>query len=112
MWKSQSADVKQPSAPKSSKKVDDDDWETDPDFINDVGEKGQRWGSKSNPPTAQGGQTDHDLESLRKAVINGHEEKQKEEYKKKETYSTGYGGKFGVQEDRMDKSAVGFDNKK
>lgn len=24
---------------------DDDDWETDPDFINDVDEQQQRWGS-------------------------------------------------------------------
>lgn len=24
---------------------DDDDWETDPDFINDVSEQEQRWGS-------------------------------------------------------------------
>ena len=26
---------------------DDDDWDTDPDFVNDVSEKEQRWGSKS-----------------------------------------------------------------
>jgi cortactin len=25
----------------------DDDWETDPDFINDVSEQEQRWGSKT-----------------------------------------------------------------
>lgn len=25
----------------------DDDWETDPDFINDVSEVEQRWGSKT-----------------------------------------------------------------
>lgn len=25
----------------------DDDWETDPDFINDVTEQEQRWGSKT-----------------------------------------------------------------
>lgn len=25
----------------------DDDWETDPDFINDVSEEEQRWGSKT-----------------------------------------------------------------
>lgn len=25
----------------------DDDWETDPDFINDVNEEEQRWGSKT-----------------------------------------------------------------
>ena len=26
---------------------DDDDWETDPDFVNDVTEEEQRWGSKT-----------------------------------------------------------------
>lgn len=26
---------------------DDDDWETDPNFINDVSEQEQRWGSKT-----------------------------------------------------------------
>ena len=25
----------------------DDDWETDPDFINDVNEQEQRWGAKT-----------------------------------------------------------------
>lgn len=25
----------------------DDDWETDPDFVNDVSEQEQRWGSKT-----------------------------------------------------------------
>lgn len=27
----------------------EDDWETDPDFINDVSEEEQRWGSKTIP---------------------------------------------------------------
>lgn len=26
---------------------EDDDWETDPDFVNDVTEQEQRWGSKT-----------------------------------------------------------------
>jgi len=29
---------------------DDDDWETDSDYVNDVGEKGQRYGSKLIQP--------------------------------------------------------------
>lgn len=28
-------------------KADDDDWETDPDFVNDVTEEEQRWGAKT-----------------------------------------------------------------
>lgn len=31
----------------TSKNVSDDDWETDTDFINDVTEQEQRWGSKT-----------------------------------------------------------------
>lgn len=27
--------------------AEDDDWETDPDFVNDVTEEEQRWGSKT-----------------------------------------------------------------
>lgn len=27
--------------------ADDDDWETDPDFVNDVTEEEQRWGAKN-----------------------------------------------------------------
>lgn len=27
--------------------IEDDDWETDTDFINDVNEQEQRWGSKT-----------------------------------------------------------------
>lgn len=30
-------------------KTDDDDWETDPDFVNDVSEEEQRWGSRTIP---------------------------------------------------------------
>lgn len=32
---------------KAAPKADDDDWETDPDFINNVTEQEQRWGSKT-----------------------------------------------------------------
>ena len=29
-------------------KMSDDDWDTDPDFVNDVSEKQQRWGNKGH----------------------------------------------------------------
>lgn len=32
---------------KDSENNGDDDWETDPDFINDVTEQEQRWGSRT-----------------------------------------------------------------
>ncbi len=38
---------KNPPAPKKVEENDDDDWETDPNFVNDVTEEEQRWGSKT-----------------------------------------------------------------
>lgn len=40
MWKASAAMAVQPND-------DDGDWETDPDFINNVTEQEQRWGSKT-----------------------------------------------------------------
>ncbi|XP_004537321.1 src substrate cortactin [Ceratitis capitata] len=85
----------------------DDDWETDPDFVNDVSEQEQRWGSK----TVEGsGRTAGaiDMEKLRFETEMADQEKKKKEIEEQNP-GYGYGGKFGVQTDRMDKSAVGHD---
>ena len=42
MWKATAGLQLQNAAP-----AEDDDWETDPDFVNDVSEQEQRWGSKT-----------------------------------------------------------------
>uniref|UniRef100_A0A224YUV4 Cortactin n=1 Tax=Rhipicephalus zambeziensis TaxID=60191 RepID=A0A224YUV4_9ACAR len=86
----------------------DDDWETDPDFVNDVTEEEQRWGSK----TVEG--SGHVTESVNIAELREQVAKDDAAYKKRvleeqPKASYGYGGKFGVQNDRMDKSAVGND---
>ncbi|RXN08815.1 src substrate cortactin isoform X1 [Labeo rohita] len=118
--------------------VDDggDDWETDPDFENDVSEKEQRWGAKT---VAGSGHQEHiNIHKLRERVSSEHSElKQKElenmpkashgyggkfgsavghEYQSKLSKhcsqtdtSKGFGGKFGVEADRVDQSAVGFE---
>lgn len=46
MWK---ASAGHNVAPARGPAIDDDDdaWETDPDFVNDVSEEEQRWGSKT-----------------------------------------------------------------
>ncbi|KAG5455023.1 Hematopoietic lineage cell-specific protein [Clonorchis sinensis] len=83
-----------------------DDWETEPDFVNDVSEKEQRWGSKTVP--GSGRQAYIDMNTLREEV------KQADQQNKLKTApkpSYGYGGKFGVERDRMDKSAVGWDHR-
>uniref|UniRef100_A0A1E1XPV7 Putative cortactin n=1 Tax=Amblyomma sculptum TaxID=1581419 RepID=A0A1E1XPV7_AMBSC len=86
----------------------DDDWETDPDFVNDVTEEEQRWGSK----TVEG--SGHVSEDVNIAELREQVTKDDAAYKKRvleelPKASYGYGGKFGVQNDRMDKSAVGND---
>ncbi|KPP76615.1 hypothetical protein Z043_104030, partial [Scleropages formosus] len=84
-----------------------DDWETDPDFVNDVSEKEQRWGAK----TVEGsGHQEHiNIHELRENVSTEHSKLKQKELENMPKASHGYGGKFGVQHDRMDKSAVGHE---
>eukprot|EP00128_Syssomonas_multiformis_P017606 Colp12_sorted_trinity150504_noHs@7803 len=92
-------------------KAGDDDWSDDDDsnanFVNDVSEKEQRWGSKT--VQGSGRQEAFDVSKVRQEGVKAHEEKVKEDYLAKPTFAHGYGGKFGVQTDRMDKSAVGHE---
>ncbi|XP_041820281.1 hematopoietic lineage cell-specific protein isoform X2 [Chelmon rostratus] len=82
-----------------------DDWETDPDFENDVSEQEQRWGAK----TVDGsGRKEHiSIAELRTKVAVEHEQVKQKDHTPKASY--GYGGKFGVEKDRMDKVALGHD---
>ncbi|XP_029317773.1 src substrate protein p85-like [Cottoperca gobio] len=82
-----------------------DDWETDPDFENDVSEQEQRWGAK----TVEGsGRKEHiSVAALRNQVTAEHKQGKQKEQTPKASY--GYGGKFGVEKDRMDKAALGHD---
>ncbi|KAM8909523.1 src substrate protein p85-like isoform 2-T2 [Spinachia spinachia] len=82
-----------------------DDWETDPDFENDVSEQEQRWGAK----TIEGsGRKEHiSIVALRDKVTVEHEQVKQKDHTPKASY--GYGGKFGVEKDRMDKVALGND---
>uniref|UniRef100_A0A8C4PXQ7 Cortactin n=1 Tax=Eptatretus burgeri TaxID=7764 RepID=A0A8C4PXQ7_EPTBU len=90
-------------------KEDDDDWDTDPDFVNDVSENEQRWGAK----TVEGsGRMEHfSVKELRATVNVEHSMSKQKEMESGPTAAAGYGGKFGLQGDRMDKSAVGYEYK-
>lgn len=77
---------------------DPDEWDTDPDFVNDISEKDQRWGSKAIQGSGRQGAVDM---NVIRTEIN-------KEDNKKNTFSEGYGGKFGIQKDRVDKSAFGY----
>merc|ERR1711892_23226 len=81
----------------------DDDWETDPDYVDNMSEEQQRWGGARDTGTL-------DMDKFREEIRQedsqaGIKRQQEDGYKS----STGYGGKFGVQKDRMDKSAMGHD---
>ncbi|KAJ6220071.1 hypothetical protein RDWZM_005883 [Blomia tropicalis] len=88
---------------------DGDDWDTDPDFVNDVSEQDQRWGSK----TVEGsGRTAAaiNLDQIRDEV--NQEDlafKEKFAHVSQKDHSVGFGGKFGIQKDRIDKSAAGWE---
>ncbi|XP_004835687.1 hematopoietic lineage cell-specific protein isoform X2 [Heterocephalus glaber] len=84
-----------------------DDWDTDPDFVNDISEKEQRWGAK----TIEGsGHKEHiNIHQLRSKVSEEHDVLKKKEMESGPKASHGYGGRFGVERDRMDKSAVGHE---
>lgn len=86
----------------------DDDWETDPDFVNDVTEQEQRWGATT---IVGSGRTAGaiDMEKLRRETEEADASKKKQELIDGPNAAFGYGGKFGVQKDRMDQSAVGHD---
>ncbi|KAL1457752.1 hypothetical protein WDU94_007946 [Cyamophila willieti] len=86
----------------------DDDWETDPDFINDVNEQEQRWGSKTIPGSGRTGGT-IDMKQLREEVAMADAHYKQKMLDEGSKASFGYGGKFGVEKDRMDQSAVGHD---
>ncbi|NXP10532.1 HCLS1 protein, partial [Thinocorus orbignyianus] len=84
-----------------------DDWDTDPDFVNDISEKEQRWGAKT---IAGSGRAEHiDIHQLRSKVSEEHEIIKKKELETGPKASYGYGGKFGTERDRMDKCAVGHE---
>ncbi|KJH49966.1 repeat in HS1/Cortactin [Dictyocaulus viviparus] len=87
----------------------DDEWETDPDFVNDIGEKDSRWGAKT--VEGSGHQEHFNMEKLRQEALSAEKIQQEKKLSEMPKASEGYGGKFGVMTDRMDKAAVSFDYK-
>lgn len=88
---------------KQSTNVHSDDWDTDPDFIHDIDEMEQRWG-----PKRTGGSIN--MSELINEVRQDHEKmREKFQHPSQRDHSEGFGGKFGVQRDRMDPSAQNYD---
>ena len=82
---------------------DDNDWETDPDYVNNMSEEQQRWGGARDTGVLDMVQFRQEIRQEDEAARLKRQEQ--EGYKS----STGYGGKFGVMEDRQDKSAMGWE---
>ncbi|XP_043783921.1 uncharacterized protein LOC122710277 [Cervus elaphus] len=80
---------------------------TDPDVVNDVSEKEQRWGAKAVP--GSGHQEHINIHKLRENVFQEHQTLREKELEMGPKASHSYRGKFGVEQDRMDKSAVGHE---
>ncbi|XP_043783938.1 hematopoietic lineage cell-specific protein-like isoform X3 [Cervus elaphus] len=80
---------------------------TAPDFVNDVSEKEQRWGAKAVP--LSGHQEHINIHKLRENVFQEHKTLREKELEMGPKASHSYGRKFGVEQDRMDKSAVGLE---
>lgn len=78
-----------------------DEWDTDPDFVNDVSEKESRWGAKTIE--GSGHQESVNINTLRQQALESDKELKKRQLEIGPKPSLGYGGKFGVQKDRMDK---------
>ncbi|CAH1119337.1 unnamed protein product [Phaedon cochleariae] len=93
----------------SNQSTEDDEWETDPDFVNDVDEQQQRWGSTTVEGSGRTAGT-IDMAKLRKETEESDTLKKKKALEEGDfNPAYGYGGKFGVQTDRMDQSAVGHE---
>ncbi|KAJ3416737.1 Hematopoietic lineage cell-specific protein [Chytridiales sp. JEL 0842] len=85
MWKATTTVPKQPVKPQD----DDDDWDSDPNFVNDVSEKDQRWGRQKTLPLANDKEYVN-FQELRKEVVNAHENLKKTELgdDRKKAYQT------------------------
>eukprot|EP01112_Ceratiomyxa_fruticulosa_P016486 TRINITY_DN4990_c0_g1_i1.p1 TRINITY_DN4990_c0_g1~~TRINITY_DN4990_c0_g1_i1.p1 ORF type:complete len:100 (-),score=35.90 TRINITY_DN4990_c0_g1_i1:92-391(-) len=79
-----------PPAVSSEGDKEDDDWDTDPSYVNDVSEKQQRWGSKLiQPDKSSVAEKAGTMDGLREQVISQDKKVSQEEYEKKKQL---YGG--------------------
>ena len=76
----------------------DDDWETDPDYINDVTEESQRWGGARDTGVL-------DMNKFREEMVKEADEATKKKVNS-DSFSRGYGGKFGLESSQNDKSNI------
>ncbi|KAI9351293.1 hypothetical protein BDR26DRAFT_850818 [Obelidium mucronatum] len=69
-------------------KKDDDDWDTDPDFVNDVSEKDQRWGNQKTLDKVAPIDMNTNMKDLRDQVVNAHNERTQAGDARRKEYQT------------------------
>jgi cortactin len=72
MWKATATTDNK--ATKDIKVQDDGDWDSDPDFVNAVSEKEQRWGKQKTIDTTENLVFEGDMAGLRQKVVQTNEE--------------------------------------
>jgi cortactin len=82
---------------------DSDDWDTNPDYENEVDDKAQLRAARTHGDNVQ-------TKVISDVVKEDVKVKEKTAHYSQKDYSTGFGGKFGVMKDRQDKSAVGWEH--
>ncbi|CRL01677.1 CLUMA_CG014896, isoform A [Clunio marinus] len=87
--------------------MSDDDWETDATYENKQTENEQRWGGKEVISERAGA---IDMRKLIEETEKADDDKKKKLVQEGNiTGSKGYGGRYGIEKDRMDASALGHD---
>lgn len=86
-----------------AKSTDLDDWETDPDYVRDMDEIDQRWGSKRTVGSINMNELIDEVQKDHKSI------RERFEHPSQRDHSEGFGGKYGIQHDRRDQSAHDYD---
>uniref|UniRef100_A0A914HLL5 SH3 domain-containing protein n=1 Tax=Globodera rostochiensis TaxID=31243 RepID=A0A914HLL5_GLORO len=111
-----------PAPPLKPAQEDEDDWETDPDFLNNVSEKEdvlksdqiekeRKFALMPKPSDGYGGKFGVQHDRVDQCAVGFDYQGKVEGHASQRDYSHGFGGAFGVQTDRVDKSALGWDSR-
>ena len=73
MWKA-TATLGNESTPKKDAVAQDDEWDSDPNFVNDVSEKDQRWGKQKTIEDEKPQADSVNMTEFRQKVISSHNE--------------------------------------
>ena len=82
MWKA-TATLGNESVPKKDVVADADEWDSDPNFVNDVSEKDQRWGKQKTIEDDKPLVDSMNMTEFRQKVISQHNEHVHEDWQKK-----------------------------